>query len=264
MIIWGTKVRRRRVGYVADHCAVCHEPRLFELIRVGIAGHLYFVSLTQGKLAGHEIRCCGCGLRVPTEQGKYDGVLHGADETDVQTAIQRTQPHLGESEEDKKRIAFDRRLLAGRLTADERHRAIGMPFYLLEPDLALQKRERRWSPIGRKVGWVVAALTVPILVLLAFTDRGGSPRVNWLFVPFCVAWLAGLFTIPYFIFTCMRSFIRRELEPRLARALAPLDPTLEELDSVYRELREAKYAIARKTKPHRVLELIAKLRHREK
>lgn len=123
MIIWGTKVKRRRVGYVADYCAVCHEPRLFELIRVGIAGHLYF--------------------------------------------------------------------------------------------------------------------------------------------PVAGIWLAGLFTFPYFIFTRMRSFIRGELEPRLARAWAPLDPTLEELDTVYGGLRAEKRAIAKKTKPHRVLDLIVKLRREE-
>src|SRR5258706_9118781 len=42
-IIWGKKRVTKSLGYVADFCPLCRDVRTFELVRVGLAGHIYYL-----------------------------------------------------------------------------------------------------------------------------------------------------------------------------------------------------------------------------
>ena len=52
-------------------CPICREVRAFQLIRVGLASHVYYVSFGEGKLAGHVIRCHECGVRLKADHARY-------------------------------------------------------------------------------------------------------------------------------------------------------------------------------------------------
>lgn len=71
MIIWGKKYVHTRLGYVADFCPLCREVRAFELKRVGLAGHIYYISLSDGDLVGHERRCSVCGIQLSAKPELY-------------------------------------------------------------------------------------------------------------------------------------------------------------------------------------------------
>ena len=71
MIIWGKKYVYSRLGYVADFCPLCREVRAFGLKRVGLAGHIYYISLTEGELVGHTRACAGCGIIFDASPENY-------------------------------------------------------------------------------------------------------------------------------------------------------------------------------------------------
>ena len=70
-IVWGKKRVERNQGLVADFCPICREVRAFQLIRVGLASHVYYVSFGEGKLAGHIIRCNECRVKLAVDPTRY-------------------------------------------------------------------------------------------------------------------------------------------------------------------------------------------------
>jgi len=78
VVVWGTKIRRKKLGWVADYCPICHEFRPFAIHRVGEARHIYYVAFGQGKLLGHEIRCESCGITLDAELQEYRTISRDA------------------------------------------------------------------------------------------------------------------------------------------------------------------------------------------
>jgi hypothetical protein len=70
-IIAGMKQVEQVRGMVADFCPICREVRAFQLIRIGLVSHIYYVSSGAGTLAGYVIRCNECGLRLKTDSDRY-------------------------------------------------------------------------------------------------------------------------------------------------------------------------------------------------
>ena len=57
LFIWGKKRVERNIGKVADFCPICREVRMFQLIRVGVADHIYYVSFGEGYHTLQRMRC---------------------------------------------------------------------------------------------------------------------------------------------------------------------------------------------------------------
>ena len=70
------------------------------------------------------------------------------------------------------------------------------------------------------------------------------------------ALLSGLSVIIWQLIGSGSRFMRREIIPVLARSLAPLQPTQQELEAVVNEIRQGTHKIGRKVKPEQVLEQI--------
>src|SRR5438876_12363312 len=70
-IVWGKKRTERKQGRVADFYPICREIRAFTLIRVGLAGHIYYVSFGEGKLVGYIVRCDTCGVALGVEPTRF-------------------------------------------------------------------------------------------------------------------------------------------------------------------------------------------------
>ena len=65
-VVWGTKIKRKKVGRVADFCPMCRGLSVFELRRVGEASHVYYISFGQGTLLGYDITCETCATPAET------------------------------------------------------------------------------------------------------------------------------------------------------------------------------------------------------
>ena len=246
-IVWGTKIKKKRLGYVADCCPVCNDVRRFSLRRIGAADHLYYISFGQGRLVGHEVTCCDCGTRLEADADRYQAVESSAD-TSLDALVSTTHPSVptivGE------RLALLERAREGQ---DDEARAelLREPFLLLNSLIEEQMRERKLGKKGRWTCWS----TVAMLIVLVIIGANGGPR--W--AGFAVAGLFGLgfFASLGFMATHMGSFVRREVYPRLARALEPLRPSVDELDQVTQNLKSLGLRIGKKVKSERLYGAIA-------
>ncbi len=58
--IWGTRRTSRKLGFVAEECPRCQEVRCVKINRLGMAGHIFFVSFSSGNLLGFAAECQQC------------------------------------------------------------------------------------------------------------------------------------------------------------------------------------------------------------
>src|SRR6185503_15281487 len=76
-----------------------------------------------------------------------------------------------------------------------------------------------------------------------------SPHTAWIGVPVMVVGLFLLAKAAYLFYTATHRHVRAMVHPFLARALAPLAPTVDELSSIVSEQRVAKHFIGRYLSP---------------
>jgi len=247
MIIWGTKIVRKRLGYVADFCPIDREPTAFRLTRVGEASHLYYLSIGSGKLIGHEICCEVCGVTIEAELDRYASISKRP--TELLELLGQTFPNL--TEVYRERLELEQRMGSGELTSIERRDLIREPFMLLNSLLEARGSETSFdwqSGMGCLALFVVPALLYGLLSTVAPTLQATGMIV------LVVAGLMLVWSL-YLVFTEVGRYMRREIYPRLASALVPLDPDLGELKETLGYLRDVGLVIA-KSKAQPILELI--------
>jgi len=217
VFVWGTKVTRSQRGWVADFCPLCRGLRPCRLLKVGLANHIWYLPLGSGRFVGNEIACGVCDSVFETEGSRYASVsddLVGVDEL-----VRRTLPSDRRVEE---LIARETRLAEHRLQPDERVAMLREVILYGADQAERQIEERRYPRQGRLVGWA----TFGLFLLWVFAGQRVPP------VPQAI--LAGLFAAGllgclYFMATCVGHHIRGVVEPAVARGLAPLRPTREEI-----------------------------------
>ena len=223
-VIWGKKVVYRRMGYVADLCPMCHTPAPFELRRVGLASHVYYISVGEGQLVGYERRCQACGTpiqAVPTIYASFSDQL-----LPLAELAGRTFPNMGQVLRD--RLVLEERIShsPSSLSPQERHALIRNPFLLLSP-----KVEKRFESthIDKEVG---LSLVGAIILLIVAPTLGRAVGVNEPESVVLLALCVGIAVVVWQGLGSRKRFMRREVLPALAKALRPLQPTMQELTSV--------------------------------
>lgn len=134
MIIWGRKTVRRHVGYVADFCPICACARPFAVTRVGSAGHLYFISVGDGTLVGHERACKVCSIALRADPAQY--MAMAKQPLGILELIQQTFPNFKKVHGD--RLAFEAAIRANphSLAPEDRQSLLMAPFVLLSPKVS--------------------------------------------------------------------------------------------------------------------------------
>jgi hypothetical protein len=253
LIVFGTKVRYRRMGYRADFCQICREARPFKIQQIESIGHLYYIPLGAGTVHAHLKTCQGCGMLY--EATPDDAMTCSKTRGDPDELIARGRPQIEHDWSD--RLDLESRVKSGKLTASERESLILEPFLLLNPTVQHHTAQISFdwaSGLG-----LLAAIAVPLAMLwvgpgLLHRSQDTSNQV--------AAILAGilvLFTIGAFA-TYRRRYIRRAILPKLASALAPLDPTAGEIDQTLARLKEMKWAIGRRIKADDVMSAVHRQR----
>src|SRR6266568_2414364 len=126
-IVWGKKRVERNQGLVADFCPICREVRAFQLMRVGVASHVYYMSLGEGKLAGHIIRCNECRVQLAVDPTRYASTEKDP-QIGLEVLVRDTFPKLREVY--AARLELETRIKRTRsaLSADEYQRFLMEPF----------------------------------------------------------------------------------------------------------------------------------------
>lgn len=246
MIVWGTKIKRKPVGWVADFCPLCRGVRPFRLQRVGAAGHIWYISLGSGRFLGNEIECSACMTLHATDGSRYASVSE--EFQDLDDLVRRTLPDP--QGRVRALVERERRVAKEQLSPNERGALIREAIAHGAGQIDRQIRERRYPPKARIVGWVTFGLFVLFVVL---SERRLPEAVKGIL---SLLMTTGLFACFYFMVTRIRSHVRGIVEPAVARGLAPLKPTVEEIRNAIAHVRRLGSGGAKKLKPERLRDAI--------
>lgn len=242
VIPFGSKIVRRKRGYVADFCPICRTPQVFRLLRVISVGHIAYVTVGLGTVMDHERACLACRTAVRADPGFYASVSRAR--RPLAELMARTFPNdagavasLGAQLALAARIKQD----PASLSAEERQALIRHPFLLLGPKV--DEHFSRTGVDGPVMLAIVAAFALLVfLPEIAMKVTASTDAQPWLFISCAL----GLALVAWQLVESGRRFMRREVLSALELALRPLRPTDGELDAVLRELRKVHPVLAHK------------------
>jgi len=249
-IVWGTKRTKRRLGEVADFCPMCRDVRPFQLLRVGTASHVYFVSCGAGKLTGHIIRCTQCGVTLAAVPSRY-AVFEKHFAADLAELERMSFPGLRETYASRLALEAQIQRAPADLTPEQRASLLFEPFDLLHPVVeayfANGTQLDKQSGIGcfGTILATIAVIAVAIYIKGTITDA-------FLVATGVVFSIGMIYTFIQHGFAPGR-FLRAKILPPLARALAPLKPEEFELDGCLKKCRTLGYKIGKKVKAKQIL-----------
>lgn len=239
-IVWGKKHVYKKLGYAADFCPLCRDVKTFQLDRVGLASHVYYISIGQGKLAGYVKKCLHCKTMLNANPDLYREV---SKELFDQAALQRTtfpglQTHYAE------RLTLEQTIKhsPGSLQADTRRALLKEPFLLLNPAV-----EKRFSSthIDARTGMMLLAVIVLLPLLMMLVKKFVPGYEDELMLGLLVAGI-GAVSVQGFLQT--GRYFDRKIFPVLVPALQPLRPTAQEITAVVTELKKADQKLGKKLK----------------
>lgn len=257
-IIHGKKRIEQKMGLVAEFCPVCHEIRCFELRRVMLFSHFYFILYGKGELVEHRVVCTVCGLWLQTKPDRYAG----AENThvylnDIEALMQSTFPAL--RKEYAARLAFERQLKANPAGIDPETRARYMfeQFRVVNPQVhAAFKQETRFDRKSVLGGLGLAGLFGLLLAAALSLPKGQGQDLT------ATAAILLLLAASFFVLAQLalvpRRRMRTRLLPRLARGLRPFHPLEAELEALLAKCKAAGMFIAGKVTPRRLMEELDK------
>jgi len=95
-----------------------------------MAGHIYYLSFGEGKLAGYLIRCTDCGLNLGVDPTRYATAEKGR-VNDVEVLIQKTFPGLKIAYADRLRLEEQLKRTPAAVTPEQRQTFLMEPFGLV-------------------------------------------------------------------------------------------------------------------------------------
>lgn len=237
IFIWGKKQVLRSLGYVADFCPICRDLRTFQMRRLGLVGHFYYVSFGEGRLIGHIRTCSVCEIDLNGRPEAYREMHKKRLPPAELAAI--TRPDWQAAHAD--RLAVEREVANpfGKLAPDVRRVLIREPFDLVAP--AVEERfstsHLDWPTVAAILG-LIASLVIAAKVAPSFP--GASEYV------FAAALAIGLAGVASQLYLVKRRFFRSKVFPVLTLALRPLKPTRAELQAVLQAMKAEGRAIGKK------------------
>ncbi|WP_323502366.1 hypothetical protein [Variovorax sp. RTB1] len=237
-IVWGRKIVRRTLGYVADFCPICRAPTSFELQRVGSAGHIYYISAGEGALVGFERRCTTCKTAFHAEPSTYASVASAV--LPLPELVAQTFPGLYEAQKARLELEAQVRHSPFSLSPEDRRVLIRNPFLLLSPTV-----EKRYSATHLDLEIGLAILGAFILVM-AGASAVIAMALEYEGAALLVLVALGFAMVGWQFNQSGPRFMRRQVIPVLATTLMPLKPTTAELQTVIDELKRLRHKIGSK------------------
>lgn len=226
-IYWGTKRKDTRMGYVADFCPICRNVQTFVLNRVGMAGHLYGVSIGGGKTVGFLRVCETCHATLPADPSQYENAAVKKGE-DTASLARSTFPNFAIV--NRERLALEERIpeRAASLPSGTRLALIKEAFLLT----AFHKANAVPMTGTRPALALLAAFVLPIFV--AMVTDSIIPGISTI-----TAIATFMICLVYAFWSGVMELMeqgRRAARALLVRALGPLRPTRDELQNVLNDL----------------------------
>jgi hypothetical protein len=222
LLAYAGRLRRDRLGVVADYCAICRDVRPFSLFHAYQTYHLHILRGVPGPWEQHEIQCEECSTVFRTDPSCYS-TYRGEGMDDVEVLGDTTHP--GMLEKYHRELTAVRRAREKRLTREQRWALLIEPFLSLPAELNAYDSFFCW---WRKVHWIfleIICLSVLLLIISEWTDLSDHilKRVALIGIP-------GLAITSWFGFRVLRTrHVVRKVLPRIGRSLACMEPAFGEL-----------------------------------
>lgn len=245
-IVWGKKAVYRKLGYVADFCTICRRARSFLVRRIGMAGHVYYITAGEGELVGHDRTCQSCGTSYPADPARYRRMSKKL--LALPEMVAQTFPDFQTAWAD--RLALEEQVRSSpMLVPAEQRKSL-----LLEAFLALSPMvEKRFAStqLDKEVGFAVLG-TIGLLVALPALTRMVAPDHAEEAVLLALA--VGIALVIWQLAVSGRRFMLRNVVPALAKSLNPLRPKKEEIAGILTELKSHGHKIGARLKLTDLLE----------
>lgn len=257
-IVWGTKPVRRKKGYVADFCPICRSIKTFKVIRVGMAGHVYYITLTSGKLAGYELICQCCKATVAYEALPQRNF--GKRGVELEELISYTYPNIREVYSD--RILFEKQLLVSpeKISKHDRDFLIGEVLNTLSYEV-----DKRFSQTNVDMGVIAFIAMAVILPMPLATFLLENFETANIIRDYLIWGIASIFIIGaiYRWLTITRRYMKKKIYPKFIRALKIIKPREDEIQEILDKLKLQKCSIGKKFKTKHLFEVLEKENNEE-
>ena len=252
-IVWGTRRTERSLGYVADFCSVCRDTRAFQLMRIGLASHLYFISFGAGRFVKHLMRCQECGVDCDTEATRYVNIEKHRP-TNLPALVQTTFPNLQTTYAAQIALQAQIEKAPHALAPADRQRLLIEPFEFLHREVEV--RFENGTAMDKTAGIAFfTTLLGTIGIVAGAIYLQGTLTDGALMASVAVFCIGGIYTFVQ-IGLAPGRFLRSRIIPKLARSLDPLRPDESELTKCLSKCREIGWKIGRKIKPRQILDEI--------
>ena len=238
---------------MADFCSVCRDVRAFQLIRIGLVSHLYFVSFGAGKYVRHAMRCQECGAECDTDATRYANIEKYRP-TNLPALVQTTFPNIQTAYAGQIALNAKIQKSSHALAPADRQRLLIEPFEFLhrEVEVRFQNGTAMDKPAG--IAFVATLLgTIGIVAVSIYLKNTLTDTA--LMASAALFCTGGLYTFIQ-IGLAPGRFIRTRIIPMLARSLDPLKPDESELSKCLNRCREIGWKIGQKIKPRQILDEI--------
>lgn len=253
MVIWGSKRKLEKLGIAADFCPICHRVQPFDISRVNMVKHVYYIPMGGGKVVGHLAACKECSVKIFVDAERFKA-FSGQDTISLQDLIRETNPGL--EEELKDRLPLEKRIWnKQQLDSGERRYLIGEPFNVISPMLEMRYRDS--LPLDKTTGRsCLLTIIIPLVVLFIASLFYRSVLGDYLkLVAYALVGIGVLITL-FNIFTTQSRYLDRSVYPLFAKALSPLSPTLDELTTAVNKYKKLGMIVGRKINPQKIQEAI--------
>jgi len=253
MVIWGSKRKLTKLGMAADFCPICRRVQPFEVSRVNMVKHVYYIPMGGGKVVGHLAACQECSVHKFIDADHYPSITD-EDQISLEDLIKRTNPGL--KDELVERMPLEKRIWnKEQLSPDERRFLISEPFNSISPMLELRYRDS--LPLDKNTGLsCLMTIVIPLFVLFIASLFNRSVVGDYLkLVGYSLVGVGVVITL-ISIFTTNSRYLDRSIYPLFAKALSPLNPTLDELKLAVDKYKKLRMIVGRKIAPQKIIDVI--------
>lgn len=255
----GKRTPRKRIGYVADYCPVCRDVRVFALKKVGSGWHVNFIPLGPAKTLGHELWCETCGGTYFADPKEYPEVA-GRPMDDAVRLAEMTTPTL--MERSRERFDFDDAILNGTYDPHLRFAIMREPFDLLNHAVYVRMKNPtvdRGTKFLLAIGVLGVAILIASIASHSHLGRGHRGPPSMVFIAMMMAFVGFLAAAVRFS-SEYRRYIRAQAVPAIAKAISPVDPTLDELKLLRKAIKKDKLHTRFALEPRKLHRAIAEHR----
>lgn len=254
---FGHRRVEQRKGKVADFCPICHDIGAFDFFRVARVFHIWGVTIGQGSLISFFARCDRCAFKrfkIVRYVAIVENTTRGLD-----WLITETFPTIRVLYADRLKLEAMIRKDPSSLDHETRRALILEPFTLINPlveeHFAGQTPLDGPSSLGCLGTIVLTAGAFAVAIAYRRTPVGDRLLLVTLFVGIICTAIA-----LYQFYRRPFRYLRRRLAPMLARALRPLNPSREELESCLAQSRQGLLLIGKRVEIADLWEALQKLK----